>query len=250
MMGFRDIWLSCVSSSAERWALRKIGSQMNHPDDITPSGSRAVREMYDASADRYAQMMDAEIDLPVYADTLERLCARIRDVPGPIVDAACGPGHMLARIRERYDAVRGLVGVDLSPRMVSIATQRLGAGGRAVVGDMTQLEMIPDASAAALVNFYALHHLDPAGVRLAFHEWRRVLTVGGQLIVAAWEGAGAIDYGEHSDVIALRYRSDALQRWAQEAGFAVTRCTVEPVEDFPMDAVFLEGTATGSPVDD
>lgn len=199
--------------------------------------------MYEASADMYAQMMDAEIDLPVYTDTLKRLCERIRDVPGPIVDAACGPAHMLVRIRERFDPARELIGVDLSPRMVAISAERLGSGGRAVVGDMTRLEMIPDASAAAVVNFYALHHLDPQAVRSALMEWRRVLIDGGQLIVAAWEGEGAIDYGEHSDLVALRYRANALQHWAEEAGFDVTRCAVEPVEEFPMDAVYLEGTA-------
>ena len=219
---------------------------MSHPDTPTLSSPNAVRDMYEATADHYAQMMDAEIDLPVYADTLQRLCSRLSDVPGPIVDAACGPGHMLARIREEYDPSRELVGVDLSPRMVAIAAQRLDSGGVAVLGDMTQLTMVEDASVAGLVNFYALHHLDPAGVRSALREWRRVLKAGGQLLVATWEGDGPIDYGDHSDIVALRYRSDDLQQWAEEAGFAVSKCAVEPVEDFPMDAVYLEATANGT----
>ena len=200
--------------------------------------------MYEASADKYSQMMDVEIDLPVYADTLERLCRRIGDVRGPIVDVACGSGHMLARIRERYDSGRELIGLDLSPRMVAITSERLGRNGRAIVGDMTRLAMVHDSSAAALMNFFALHHLDPASVRSALREWRRVLPEGGQLIVAAWEGERAIDYGDHSDVVALRYRSDDLRRWSEEAGFTVTRCVVEPVEEFPMDAIYLEGTAS------
>lgn len=215
---------------------------MRHDDNKpAPSGHAAVRELYEASADKYAQMMDAEIDLPVYADTLERFCRRVADVSGPIVDAACGSGHMLARIRERYDQTRDLIGVDLSPRMVAITAERLGSGGRAVLGDMTHLSTLPDGSAAGLVNFFALHHLGPAEVRGALREWHRVLAHRGQLIVAAWEGAGAIDYGEHSDVIALRYRADELRSWAEDAGFTVTRCEAAPVEDFPMDAIYLEG---------
>jgi ubiquinone/menaquinone biosynthesis C-methylase UbiE len=217
-------------------------------DPHTPSGLADVRDLYEASADGYAKMMDAEIDLPVYADTLERLCARIADVSGPIVDAACGSGHMLARIRDRYDPSREVIGLDLSPRMVAITAERLGTAGRAIVGDMTALTVIPDSSAAALVNFFALHHLDPQGVRSALGEWRRVLTTGGQLVVAAWEGDGVIDYGEHSDVVALRYRMEALRGWCEQAGFEITRCLVEPVEDFPMDAIYLEGTASARPI--
>ena len=94
---------------------------------------------------------------------------------------------------------------------------------------------------SAVLNFFALHHLDSEGVRLALSEWYRILAPGGQLVVATWEGSGAIDYGDESDIVALRYGSNELATWAQEAGFSITRCDVEPVEDFPMDAVYLEG---------
>ena len=60
------------------------------------------------------------------------------------------------------------------------------------------------------------------------------------MLVAAWEGVGAIDYGEEADIVALRYTDAELVSWAEKAGFAVNRCVVEPVEDFPMDAVYLE----------
>jgi hypothetical protein len=100
--------------------------------------------------------------------------------------------------------------------------------------------MVVSGSAAAVLNFFAVHHLDPDGVLKAMFEWRRVLCSGGQLLVAAWEGTGAIDYGDEADIVALRYTSTELASWAENAGFAVSRCVVEPVEDFPMDAVYLE----------
>ena len=43
---------------------------------MTSSVSK-VREFYENSADWYSKMMDAEIDLPVYSDTLGRLAERI-----------------------------------------------------------------------------------------------------------------------------------------------------------------------------
>jgi len=196
--------------------------------------------MYDATADVYAEMMDQEIHLPIYSDQLGRLKDRIDGVSGCLLDTACGSGHMLSLYRDRFDAGRPLAGIDLSPRMVAIASERLGPGAAVVVGDMRDLSVMRSGSAAAVLNFFAIHHLDPQGVLLAAREWRRVLCEGGQLVVAAWEGSGPIDYGGQSDIVALRYTSTELASWFEEAGFAVQRCVVEPVEDFPMDAVYLE----------
>lgn len=208
---------------------------------MKPSPLGEVRHMYDATADSYSEMMDAEIDLSVYADMLGRLSAHLKNIQGILIDTACGSGHMLARYHERHEQARRLVGVDLSPRMVGIASEKLGPWARVVVGDMRDLKEVEDGVAAAVMNFFALHHLDPKGNGEALAEWCRVLQPGGRLVVAAWEGTGAIDYGDEADIVALRYSSQELDRWVQGAGFEVTRCVVEPVKDFPMDAIYLEG---------
>ena len=120
-------------------------------------------------------MMDSEIDLPVYADTLGRLAARIVDISGPVVDTSCGSGHMLSRYGERYDVKRALLGIDLSPRMVAIAANRLGAGAEILPGDMRDLGAIESGSAAAVLSFFAIHHIGPEEVLVALQEWHRVL---------------------------------------------------------------------------
>jgi ubiquinone/menaquinone biosynthesis C-methylase UbiE len=196
--------------------------------------------MYEETADWYADMMDTEINLPVYADVLGRLSNRIANLPGTVIDTACGSGHMLSMYWNRFDQNHTLLGIDLSPSMVAIAEKRLGANAEVIVGDMRDLSTIESDSSSAILNFYALHHLDAAGIKMAFKEWQRVLTQGGQLVVATWEGQGAIDYGDQSDIVALRYRSTELYAWAIEAGFTVSRCVVEPVAEFPMNAVNLE----------
>lgn len=207
---------------------------------MKPSSIDEVRELYEASADSYAEMMDAEINLPLYSDVLSRLHQSISNFKGHLIDTACGSGHMLALFHDRYDHSRPLFGVDLSPKMVSIARKRLGKSARIVVGDMRQLSAIETGSAAAVINYFALHHLDPKGVSTALLEWSRVLIPGGQLLVAAWEGSGTIDYGDDADITALKYRSEDLTALICDAGFAVNRCTVEPVEALSMDAVYLE----------
>lgn len=201
-----------------------------------------VRELYEESADSYAEMMDSEIDLPVYSDILGRLAGRIVDIQGPVIDTSCGSGHMLSRYHERYDSERSLIGMDLSSRMVAISSERLGSSAQILHGDMRNLGEMESDSAACVLSFFAIHHIDPDEVLAALGEWHRVLCVGGQLVVAAWEGKGAIDYGEVSDVVALRYTQEEISHWAEKAGFVVDRCLVEPVEEMPMEAVYLEGT--------
>lgn len=206
------------------------------------SAEAAVRGLYEESADGYAEMMDSEIDLPVYADILGRLAERIADISGPVIDTSCGSGHMLSRYHERYDPKRSLLGVDLAPRMVEIAGSRLGSNARIVTGDMRDLGPFESGSSAAVLSFFAIHHIDPDGISTALREWHRVLQPGGQLIVAAWEGVGSIDYGGQFDVVALKYPKDEVVSWVRDAGFVVDRSTVEPVEGMPMEAVYVEGT--------
>jgi ubiquinone/menaquinone biosynthesis C-methylase UbiE len=207
---------------------------------MKPSSLRNVCNMYEANADSYSEMMDKEIELPVYKDVLGRLHKNIANIPGPLLDTACGSGHMLAMFRSQYDASRSLVGIDISPRMVAISKDRIGMDGLVKVGDMRSLPDIDSGSVAAVINFFAVHHLDIDGIREAMHEWNRVLVHKGRLLLATWEGSGIIDYGEESDIVALKYTCQELIEIAELTRFMVTQCTVKPVDDFPMDAIYLE----------
>ena len=159
------------------------------------------------------------------------------------MDVCCGPGHMLQRYRDRYDADRPLVRLDLSAAMVSLTNKRLGAPSSARVGDMRH----PDVSmhVAAVINYFALHHLNADSARGAFATWFALLQPRGQLLVATWEGKGAIDYGDQTDVVALRYTREQVRSWADDAGFTIDRYEVKPVDEIPMDAVYLEATRPG-----
>ena len=91
---------------------------------------------------------------------------------------------------------------------------------------MRSLPSIDTGSVAGIINFFAIHNIDLDGLRAAMFEWNRVLNHKGHLFLAAWEGCGAIDYGEESDIVALRYTSNELSEISEQAGLIVTRCTV------------------------
>ena len=214
-----------------------------HHRPMTKASPQAkVRELYEKSADSYSKIMDAEIDLPLYTDVLSRLASRISKLPGSVIDTSCGPGHMLLKYHQSHDAERSLVGIDLSPRMAALASRKLGERAQILTGDMCDLSKVDSGSAAAALSFFAMHHLGPEDAHKALQEWHRILGPGGQLVVATWEGSGPVDYGDVSDVVALRYSEDEVRAWAQAAGFVVDRCSVQPVDEMPMQAVYLEGT--------
>ncbi len=199
-----------------------------------------VQDLYAGFAGTYDEMMDAEIERPFYLDVFTALSAAIASTPGPVIDTSCGTGHMLQRLRDKYEADRPIQGVDLSPEMVALCRARLGAGVDVRVGDMRVLDHVASDSAAAVLSFFALHHLSAEDIAPTLAEWRRVLVPGGCLSLATWEGSGQVDYGENSDVVAFRYTRKQLAAWCEEAGLRVTQCDIVPFEDMGMDAVWMQ----------
>ena len=202
----------------------------------------AVRAMYDAEAESYSRMMDSEMERPMYADMLGRLKTRIEGLTGSIVDAPCGSGHLLSMYHEEYDKERALYGIDLSPSMVAIAAERLGPAAEIEVGDIRKLGTVLSNSAAAVVCHFALHHLNIGEVKEALAEWNRVLQMGGQLVIGAWEGEGAIDYGEDSDIVAINHGADTLTAMIRESGFSISRNVVEMDDEMMMNAIYIDAT--------
>lgn len=204
-----------------------------------------VRSLYDRTADSYDAMMEQEIGLPLYDRVLKDLADAVETVPGSILDSSCGSGHMLERIATEYCPGGELVGVDLSPKMVQLSGGRLGESASVFEGDMSSLPQIRDSTCAAVISFFAIHHVDLAGLGMCLCEWCRVLAEGGHLFLAAWEGSGNVDYGDASDVVARRYTERELVDAVSEAGLMLVQHSVEPVDEMDMDAVHLVATKTG-----
>jgi SAM-dependent methyltransferase len=149
------------------------------PDETDPERTRETRDSYDRVAAEYTRRIASELDgKPFDRALLDRLADELRGA-GPVCDLGCGPGHV-----GRYLADRGVevVGMDLSPGMLDEARRR-NPGMAFLQGDMRAI-LVPGASWAGILCFYAIVHLSPEELRAAFTEFRRVLRPGGRVVVA------------------------------------------------------------------
>lgn len=198
-----------------------------------------VRRIYDEAADSYDRMMDEEIRLPFYDHVLGELATKIRLVNGSVLDASCGSGHMLQRIIQQHAPGRRIVGVDLSPRMVDIASRRLGLSAEVMKGDMRDLAQVSDKSCAAVINFFAIHHLEVDDLERCLQACNRVLAPGGVGMIATWEGAGEFSFGGEFDAVTRRYTSAELVEAAAAADLGVMDVSIQVIGGMGIDAVLL-----------
>jgi len=102
------------------------------------------------------------------------------DVTGRrILDAGCGSGPLFAALRDRGAIVTG---IDASDGMLEQARRRLGPDADLRVADLGNPLLFPDDAFDDVIASLVLHYLQDWGPTLA--ELRRVLTLGGRLIVS------------------------------------------------------------------
>lgn len=106
-----------------------------------------------------------------------------------VLDIASGTGILTRRLAEAVGSTGSVLGVDLNPKMVEVAT-RLGSGGTVEyrVGDGTALDLA-DASFDAVYCQQGLQFFPDraAGAR----EMARVVRAGGRAVAATWHGLAA-----------------------------------------------------------
>jgi ubiquinone/menaquinone biosynthesis C-methylase UbiE len=136
--------------------------------------------------------------------------------PGPLLDAGCGTGGLLARLAGRG---RPLAGLDFNPGAARRAAAKSGAA--AAAGDANRLPFA-DGAFTALTSCDVLCHraVDPPA---ALAEFRRVLAPGGTLVLNlpayAWMHS-AHDERVHNS---RRFTAGAARALVAAAGFAAIR---------------------------
>ncbi|CAJ1353084.1 unnamed protein product [Effrenium voratum] len=199
-----------------------------------------LAQTYAKEAEGYEKIVDE--DLKTKKELYHKVVATfLKGVDaGPVLDVSCGPGHVL----ERVAAVepRPLLGSDICQEMLDLASKRLPSATfrRADMTDLTQA--FPEAaSIAGIMNMFAVHHVDEAGLQSALAEAHRLLKVQGCLMVAFWEG-GHGELMEHVPKAwdkAYLWSFDGMKALADKAGFDAVVEFSEKDEDLEMNAGFL-----------
>jgi ubiquinone/menaquinone biosynthesis C-methylase UbiE len=184
-----------------------------------PTDYCGVRDAYDTvAADYAARMPDTRVEAPLdlaMVDALATLASGSR-----VLDAGCGAGRM-----SRYLADRGcrVIGVDLSPGMVSMA-RRDHPDLASAAGSLTELPFSDDAFDGVLL-WYSIIHTPPSGQARIFAETARVLRPGGHVLVGFQSGEGTRDvawaYRQYGHEIALErhlYTADVVAAHLEAAG--------------------------------
>lgn len=202
---------------------------MSSPVTELPSHLRVTVDAYDAVAVHYADFTRNGLDcLPLDRAVIAAFAELARSTDaGPVAELGCGPGYVTAHLRAlELDAF----GVDLSPVMIDLAREAY-PDLRFEVGSMDALDLA-DGELGGIVSWYSVIHAPPQEIPSYFAEFRRVLTLGGTLLLAFFESEGGpVEAFDHKVVTAYRWPIDDLAGLAGEAGFVeVGRMLREPLE--------------------
>jgi SAM-dependent methyltransferase len=145
-----------------------------------------------ASEERFAARRVVFSDFVAGAKAEDLALEALAEVrPGRILEVGCGLGDFAERMTRELDAE--VVAVDISPRMVEVASSR---GVHALVADAESLPFRNGEFGAVVAN-WVLHHLPDLHRGLA--EVDRVLTDGGRFLAATFSAEHLLELYEWLD---------------------------------------------------
>jgi ubiquinone/menaquinone biosynthesis C-methylase UbiE len=205
-----------------------------------------VRAAYDAVARAYDAQLADELDgKPFDRGLLDGFVALAGQ--GLLADVGCGPGHVTRFLAARHAHV---MGIDLSPGMITIARQRAPELTYAVAS-MLQLP-VSDGAWSAAVALYSIIHLTAAERAIACREFARTMRPGGWLLVAFHIDSpefavGEVNrittwFGEAVELDGFFLKPGDVVHDLEAAGFTVMSTTIRrpwPTGEYPSRRCYL-----------
>jgi tRNA (cmo5U34)-methyltransferase len=176
-----------------------------------PSASKRMRREFDLEASAYDQAAPAS--MPGYSDLHRTLIWGIPFVPTRsfrILELGVGTGTLTAQILENFPHAR-LTGIDLSPRMIARARQKLRPYRDRVELVAGDLGTFDEASYDVVVSALAIHHLADAEKWRLFRRIHRTLSSGGYF-------GDADDHLPEDPIFDSRYGEIAARLQSRSAG--------------------------------
>jgi SAM-dependent methyltransferase len=200
---------------------------------------QVVRGAYDSIAAEYAATFGEDLDRVEVDRRLLSAVAEDAVGRGQVLDIGCGPAQA-----SRYLATRDVdpIGVDFAAAMLHTAREAV-PGLPVLAADLRALP-VRTGSVAGAVAFYVLQHLPRTELQDALREVRRVLMVGGPLLIAVHAGEG--EFHPASDITATRYTAEECTAHLVGASFRVQSVHHrEPLpHERPADRLYVLARAT------
>lgn len=140
---------------------------------------------------------------------------------GLCADFGCGPGQTTKFL---YDnGLKDIVGIDLSPEMVSVA-QKLSPQIKFETGDLLNIAY-PSGHLGSALAFYAIVHFTLDEVRKCFGEINRVLKTGGDFLFSFHVGDEIVHFDKahdkEIDIDLFFFKTDDIVAFLEETGFNI-----------------------------
>lgn len=184
---------------------------------------------YAMSLSSFPQMYEQLLVRPLFRPWVDDLFDRVQLARGDrVLDVACGTGIVARCAKERLGADAEVVGVDISPPMLAVASERAptidwraGSASALPVGDGERFDVVLCQQG---LQFFP-------DKPTALREMKRVLGPGGRVGIACWRGAEEIPMSRDLQRVAERHLGEiadqrhsfgdaaALERLMTSAGF-------------------------------
>lgn len=188
------------------------------------------------------------------------LIDRARPQPGErVLDLACGTGALAREAVKRIAPTGSVVGVDISPDMLRVASEVVGTGDGLVQWQLASAETLPfpdDSFDVALCQQGLQFFPDKQG---ALREMWRVLRPGGRVALSVWRAlehnpvhnaigkAASGRLGAATMVAFGLGENETLERLFEDAGFQDVRVgAIEKVIAFPSGEEFVANSVRGA----
>ena len=179
---------------ATRQAVRVVGSGFD---------PRVIRAAYEEIAEAYAATFGDDLSRLDLDRRLLDAVADCADGRGRVLDIGCGPAQVSQYLAAHQVEV---VGVDFAPAMLTVA--RENAPWLALMAADLHNLPVQTGSVAGVAAFYVLQHIPRSELPHALRELRRVLALGGVLLVVVHAGEG--EFQPAPAITATRYGAEEL----------------------------------------
>ena len=177
-------------------------------------GVGSVRDAYSSMSEQYIGLFDGSAGRHAHAGDEDLIRRHLGELPGPVLDLGCGPGHWSAYLHSLGAEVTG---VDVVPEFIAHA-RAMHPGPTFRLGSMTELG-VAGHSVSGVLSWYSTIHLPPKQLDDTLAGFRRLLVSSGVIVIGFFDSDDEVAEFGHAVTTAYRWPFDVFNQHLAAAGF-------------------------------